>query len=158
MLYSYQYLSNDLVRLYFTNNTYRDVFLTQDYGKIIERSKKVGFTTVTHTGIVLGICTSTDKKIIIHNHPDVGYAHLTTLSEFAKNKRVVYQAGECINPPNIVIAKGLNAAINKVKYRPATSNCQVLTNGACNNNPSSPDVKWFMNAAFAVGALLFVFK
>ena len=151
MLKNYTFLSNNQIRLYFSNNTYRDVYLTEDSGRIVGYPKKLLFTTVTHTGIILGADVNSNQKIIIHNHPDVGYAHLIWFSDFAKKGRVTYQAEQCINPPKTVIAKALSATIRRVQYRPATSNCQNFTNSACYNKSYSPDLGRVLGGIAAVG-------
>lgn len=154
MLKRFIVLPNNILRLYF-HDGFRDFYLTKNSGKILGRPKQIVFTTVTHTGIELGVCCQTNQTAIIHNHPDKGYAHLVWFSEFAQNQPVTYQSEQCVNPPNVVISKGLNAVINQTPYRVVTSNCQTLTGDACDNKPKSSDADWYLGAAAIFGFLLF---
>lgn len=115
-------------------------------GKLVQRKKNAVITTVTHTGIYLGQ-DSDGTNWIIHNHPKHGQACIVTEKEFSQKQSISLVPEACINPPNVVIARGLEHVKRKTPYRLLDSNCQHLTSDACNNKPVSQDLKRVSNAA-----------
>lgn len=151
MLKQYMFYANGVLRLYF-HDGYRDVRLSENFGKIVWRYKLRG--TIKHTGIELGHCMHTGLMLYIHNHPRQGRASIVSAEEFAQRQTVYYENGPCVNTPQQVIEVGLNAVIQRVAYRVAKSNCQNLTNKACKNVSYSQDFNKYAGlAAVFVGFL-----
>lgn len=147
-LTSFHFYPN-ILRLNYSNNTYCDIELTPDSGRIVWRWKNL----IKHTGIILGVHKSSGKEFYIHNHPQPGKATIVESFEFSQGNTVYYQEEKCINTPKEVIAIGLDAVIKGIKYKIAVSNCQHLTNQACSNKNQSQDLNAFLVLGFAFLAI-----
>lgn len=156
MLVNFFFKQNGVLRLHFQNG-YRDIQLGQNSGKIVWRRKLGG--SIKHTGIELGVCPQTRDQFYIHNHPHEGQASIVSASEFSQGKTINYENEPCVNTSGQVIARGLNAVIQKTPYRVMSSNCQNLTTGACKNVSRSPDLEKAVVGGFLAlgfGLLAFV--
>ncbi len=141
LLQNYEIDANDLVHLYFSKNRYIRICLDEFSGKILTRNKVNG--TIQHTGILLGRHYQTGQRFVIHNHPLPGFAHITTVEDYAQGQQIRVKKVNCLNPQMDVIKIGLNAVLTRKKYRLLADNCQTLVNSACNNRNYSEDViKW----------------
>ncbi len=136
---NYFTFNNRGLTLYFSNGRTREVDFLPNSGRIVWRNKVGG--GVKHTGIKLGRDQRTGKILYIHNHPLKEKATIVSENEFASGNRIFYQKGSCINPPQEVIAKGLEQVINQTEYRALSSNCQHLANKACMNQNRSQGVE-----------------
>lgn len=81
-LIKYEFFNNQTVRLHFSNGRVQNVSLNNSSGKIIGREKKEKFISVTHTGIMLGICMGCKDELVIHNHPKNKQATVVSMDEF----------------------------------------------------------------------------
>lgn len=139
-LQRYEFVNRHILRLHYSNGGFLDVKKALDSGFIVQREKSIGFTTVKHTGILLGDCSHTNKRLVIHNHPNTGYADIVYMDEFAQGKPVYYEQEPCVNTPQQATFIGLNAVLKKIPYNGLKSNCQNLTNTACKNKSYSHDL------------------
>jgi hypothetical protein len=112
------------------------LYAQHDTGKVVYRSK--GF--VTHKGIMAGKDVY-GRSMVIHNHPDSGYATVVTYEEFANGKQVFYSDEECTFPQEQIWHRAIAAVNNKVPYRLFDSNCQHLTSHTCRGKKESEGLK-----------------
>ncbi len=153
-LNNYQFYSNGLLELSFSNGTTRLIRLTEDSGRVVTRKKVDTISNVNHPGIYVGVEVHTDEPFILHNHYRIfKTAGVSPFWEYAAGEKVHWDNRICVNDKMLVLQKGLNQAILRKKYHWLTNNCQITVNDACRNERKSEDVgKWIGRIAFGIFA------
>lgn len=148
---SYQLFENGL-ELNFNNGTKETIYFTNDSGKVYFRYK-IGQPNVKHPGVFLGF-NQCGVERWIHNHYNVGTAHIVQGDEFRKGMNLYVYKEYCINSQQTVIKKAMEHVMRSEQYKPYSYNCQTLVNDACNNQRKSEDAEAALKGVLATVAVV----
>lgn len=116
-----------------------NILLNSDSGKIFYRYKINSISKIKHPGVYLGTDIS-GKHYFIHNHYDVGFATIVSLTEFSKSRKLHLDERPCKNSQIEVIEVAIRYVNDRRRYSLLNDNCQTLTNDSCNNRKESESV------------------
>jgi hypothetical protein len=146
---SYSFLPGGLIRIVHPDNQVRLIRQDQYSGKVIRRKKVGTISEVQHTGIWLGKDAYAEDVLILHNHYQIGFAHITTYQEYALGQTVYWYEERCTNNPSQVLSIALRDAQAGIRYNALFYNCQTFTNRACRNQNHSQDATKWVGIAFS---------
>lgn len=154
----YQFYSDGILELSFSNGETRFIKLTKDSGRVVTRKKVGTISNINHPGIYVGVDEQTNQPFILHNHYKIfKTAGVSNFDEYRAGQVVHWDNRPCSNSKMQVLQIGLDHAINREPYHWLNYNCQITVNDACNNQRTSEDVgKWVGRIATGILGLIII--